>query len=89
MAKQFIKENRINHWKTPAESPDLNPIENMWHKLKSFLRKHVKPTNKEELIDGIKTFWASVDIEKCSRYINHLHKVIPAVIEKEGHASGY
>ena len=89
MAKQFIVDSRINHWKTPAESPDLNPIENMWHKLKSFIRKHVKPMNKDELVDGIKTFWSGVTKEKCQRYINHLHKVVPAVISKNGNASGY
>uniref|UniRef100_A0A1X7VXG7 Tc1-like transposase DDE domain-containing protein n=1 Tax=Amphimedon queenslandica TaxID=400682 RepID=A0A1X7VXG7_AMPQE len=31
---KWIEENSINWWKTPAESLDLNPIENVWHKLK-------------------------------------------------------
>ena len=26
---QFMKENNINHWRSPPESPDLNPIENL------------------------------------------------------------
>jgi hypothetical protein len=41
----------INWWCTPAESPNLNPIENVWHELKNYIEKEVKPACKEELID--------------------------------------
>ena len=34
-AQRFFQENNINWWHTPPESPDLNPIENMWHELKN------------------------------------------------------
>ena len=33
-AQQFFREKNINWWRTPPESPDANPIENMWHELK-------------------------------------------------------
>ena len=39
-ARQFFEQNNINWWKTPPESPDANPIENLWHELK--VRKHVQ-----------------------------------------------
>ena len=87
--KQWSKDKSINWWKTPAESPDLNPIENLWHELKEFIRREAKPKTKDELINGIQQFWATVDLAKCSKYIGHLRKVIPKVIELQGAATGY
>ena len=88
-ARTFYEENAVNWWPTPPESPDLNPIENLWHELKEFIRRVVKPHTKADLIEGIKAFWAAVTVEKCRKYIGHLDKVIPAVIECKGGPSGY
>lgn len=33
-AKEFFEQHNVNWWKTPPESPDANPIENLWHELK-------------------------------------------------------
>ncbi len=74
----FLSQEGVNWWKTPAESPDMNPIENLWHELKEYIRREVKPINKSELILGIKRFWDTVTLmlrnvvntliisEKCS-----------------------
>ena len=64
----FFLENGVNWWKTAAESPDLNPIENLWHELKEYIRREIKPHTKEELIKGIQEFWKTVDRAKCTRY---------------------
>ena len=53
MLKCFYEENGVNWWRTPPKSPDLNPIESVWHELKEYLRREIKPANKSELIDGI------------------------------------
>jgi transposase len=87
--QEFFEEEGINWWKTPPESPDLNPIENLWHELKEFIRRVVKPHTKEELVEGIREFWRTVDVAKCRKYIGHLHRVIPEVIEREGEATGF
>lgn len=88
-AQAFYSRAGINWWRTPAESPDCNPIENLWHELKEYIRREVKPMNKQELVNGINSFWATLDVHKCCRYINHLQKVLPKVIEVNGDATGY
>ena len=92
LAKEYLINNGINWWKTPletAESPDLNPIENVLGCLKRFLRDHHKPYNQATLFDGIEKFWKTLTKDVCRRYINHVNKVIPKVIEENGGPSGY
>ena len=64
-ARRFYEKRGISWWPTPTGSPDLNPIENLWHKLKEFIRHKGKSKTKQELIDGIKGFWGTVLVNKC------------------------
>jgi len=89
LSKKYIADNQINWWKTPPESPDCNPIENLWHEGKEYIRREVKPKTKQELVDGLVAFWETVDMAKCQKYIRHLKKVLPKVIELNGAATGY
>jgi len=69
LATEFFTDNGINWWRTTPESPDLNPIENVWHELKEFVRREVKPKSKDELVEGIKKFWKTVNAAKCARHV--------------------
>ena len=88
-AQAFFARHGVNWWKTPPESPDMNPIENVWHELKEFIRSTVKPRNKQELVEGIVRFWSTVDVHKCCKYICHLKKVLPKTVELAGEPTGY
>ena len=55
-AKELFENEGINWWRTPAESPDLNPIERVWSHMKYYLAYTIKPSNKRELVEGIKSF---------------------------------
>ena len=57
--------------------------------LQEYLRREVKPTTKEQLINGISEFWRTVSVVKCRKYIGHLRKVIPKMIEVNGEATGF
>ena len=70
LATKFFSDNGVNWWRTIAESPDLNPIENVWHELKEYIQREVKPKSKDELIEGIKRFWKTVDTAKCVRHVS-------------------
>lgn len=88
--QQFMQEKNINWMKSPPESPDINPIENLWAELKNYVSRVAKPSTKEQLEDAILTFWRErVTVDKCVRYINHIHKVLPKVVECEGKATGF
>ena len=41
--------NKVNWWKSPAESPDLNPIEKVWGSMKTYLRDKHKPKKGQEI----------------------------------------
>ncbi len=87
--QNFVSEHGVNWWRTPAESPDLNPIEHLWNELKCYLAARVKPFTKADLIAGIHKFWSRrVSKGKCRRYIEHTHKVIPKVIAAKAGPSG-
>ena len=74
VAKEFFEQQNIHWWKTPAESPDANPIENLWHVLKEYNRRVTKPRTKDELVEGIKTFWSTADQNKCDIYVKYYQK---------------
>ena len=87
--ENFFEENNVEWWPSPPESPDLNPIENVWGSMKQYLRTMYKPRNLEELKAGIERFWISLTPDKCKRYINHLQKVMRKIVEVNGDPSGY
>jgi len=87
--EDYFEEKNINWWPTPPESPDLNPIENLWGSLKQYLRTKHKPRDLNQLKEGVLSFWQTLTPAVCRKYIGHLRKVIPKVIELHGEPSGY
>lgn len=67
----------VNWWKTPPDSPDINPIENLWHEVKEYIRREVKLRSKVQLVDGILSFWRTVNVSKCRKYIKIFEESTP------------
>lgn len=84
-AKTFMVEQGINWWQEwPSESPDLNPIEMVWNRMKRFIGQR-GPQTKEDLIQSNQTFWAEkMSPDVCRKYIEHNFKVVPVCIHLGG-----
>ena len=60
----FFRERNINVLSWPANSPDLNPIENAWAKLSRLVYKDGKQFNsKSELEDAISPSWNKLETD--------------------------
>ena len=74
----------------PSSSPDLNPIENLWHVLKSNMRKrkHLPRTRKELIVD-LQEEWKKLDVNMVNNLILSMPRRLAAVIAAKGGISGY
>lgn len=55
----------------PAQSPDLNPIENLWSYIKRKLSK-IKIVSLEDLKDHVMKIWSEITPELCKRLIDSM-----------------
>lgn len=72
----------------PANSPDLNPIENLWDIVKTKLRD-ARPNTLDELKAAIEASWASITPQQCHRLIASMPRRIEAVISAKGFLTKY
>ena len=68
---KFMSDKKIEVMFWPANSPDLNPIENVWHLLKNNIGK-VFITNKEELTKLILKTARSLDIQIINNLVDSM-----------------
>ncbi|KAG1493878.1 hypothetical protein G6F46_013057 [Rhizopus delemar] len=73
LAKQWFVDNNFNSdniYSWPAQSPDLNPIEHVWHHLKLKLSVYdTKAKGVHELWERIEKEWNNFTVDECRRYI--------------------
>ena len=66
--KTFLSEEDVTVVEWPAESPDMNPIENVW-KLLSERVKEKNPRNVEELWTNLKGEWEKIWIQDINSLV--------------------
>lgn len=88
------RSNAPKHWREqmnlkkmvwPAQSPDMNPIENLWMQMKDKVsRKHAASMTVAELTKNIKDAWTEITIEDIDTLIMSMPARVNELVKQRG-----
>ena len=74
----------------PSQSPDMNPIEHVWAKLKADIRaKHLKFTSEETLWAYVQTEFQRLPLDFIKNLIHSMPRRVKMVIKQKGGSTSY
>lgn len=81
----FLDENGVQVLDWPAQSPDLNPIENLWAIAKGKMKKNRdRMTRKDHVIAGMEAAWGALEATWCETLAMSAKKRLKRVVLKKG-----
>ena len=90
---EFIREMggswqfEVMEW--PAQSPDLNPLENLWDEMERRLHREDRPRNKDHLFEILKQIWEGMDRQIITNLLASMPRRCQAVIDARGAFTRY
>lgn len=88
VAKEFIAENSIHAIDWPSNSPDLNPIENMWQIMKNNVEKRM-PNNIDQLTRFMTEEWEAIPQAIVNNLVSSMKHRCESILEKNGDRISY
>ena len=85
----WFDENGINVLDHPPQSPDLNPIENLWRIIKHKLYNDSSIRGINDLWERFEQEWDAVGADICKKLIDSMPKRLEAVIKAKGGPTKY
>lgn len=87
VTRKWLNDHLIDIFPHPAASPDMSPIEPVWHVLKEKIRMRPRtPTTQEELKQAVREAWDEISEEDIDKYVRSMeHRVQDLIQAKGGH----
>ena len=85
---EWFKGRHVNVLERPRQSPDLNPIENLWYDLKITVHQR-NPSNLKELEQFCLEEWEKIPVARCAKLIETYPKRLWDVIAAKGGSTKY
>lgn len=87
-AKRWFEEKQISVMEWPPQSPDLNPLENLWADVKKGVSEQ-QPSNINDLWSTIQRCWSAIPLQRYQSLVNSMPRRCKAVISNKGYATKY
>jgi len=88
VAKEYFTRENIKLLSWPSQSPDMNPIENLWAIIKDKVAD-LQPKSKLELKEAIERAWSEITPETCQNLVLSFRKRASMLKNAEGHHIPY
>ena len=83
-----MEANNIQTIQWPAQSPDLNVIENLWDNVGRVVTRE-RPATRVELINVLHRAWNSIRPDTVARLFDSLPRRVRAVVRSRGYPTRY
>jgi len=89
-AQEWFKNHGFTLLQWPAQSSDLNPIENLWEHIKRRLGEYkTPPSGMLELWERVEAEWDKIPPEVCQNLIESMPRRIETVLKTKGGHTKY
>ena len=86
--QRYLRNKGVIVMDWPAQSPDLNPIENLWNELDRRLKNRMC-NSEDELFQVLKDGWDSLPAEYLESLVDSMPRRCNAVIQARGNGTKY